>query len=152
MITLWSNSLCVPLKVMPSIGTSTSSSGPWDGNNWNENSSITFTALDVLLVCLSWRLHDNGKGGPTIDYIQKWRNLSLNCKERLFETTGLDMCTQRMTWGLPYILQGIKPKTLKELATSTYGMKLRMSSLGNLAPLVQKPKQGNAKFLQRGQD
>ena len=32
------------------------------------------------------------KEEPVIDYIQRWRNLSLNCKERLSESAALDMC------------------------------------------------------------
>ena len=39
-----------------------------------------------------------------IDYIYRWRNLSLNCKERLSESAALDMCIQGMKWGLRYIL------------------------------------------------
>ena len=32
------------------------------------------------------------KEEPVIDYIHKWRNLSLNCKEQLSESAALDMC------------------------------------------------------------
>ena len=34
------------------------------------------------------------KDEPVIDYIHRWRNLSLNYKERLFELAVLDMCIQ----------------------------------------------------------
>mgnify|MGYP004683078557 CR=1 FL=1 len=44
---------------------------------------------------------------PVIDYINRWRSLSLNCKDRLSESSAIEMCTQGMQWGLRYILQGI---------------------------------------------
>ncbi|KAL0411798.1 UNVERIFIED_CONTAM: hypothetical protein Slati_3769500 [Sesamum latifolium] len=39
-----------------------------------------------------------------IDYINRWRNLSLNCKDRLSEASAIEMCIQEMHWGLCYIL------------------------------------------------
>ncbi|KAL0456117.1 UNVERIFIED_CONTAM: hypothetical protein Slati_0950900 [Sesamum latifolium] len=53
------------------------------------------------------------KEEPVIDYINRWRNLSLNCKDRLFEASAIEMCIQGMHWGLCYILQGILPNLLK---------------------------------------
>ncbi|KAL0439902.1 UNVERIFIED_CONTAM: hypothetical protein Slati_2473200 [Sesamum latifolium] len=34
------------------------------------------------------------KEEPVIDYINRWRNLSLNCKDRLSETFAIEMCIQ----------------------------------------------------------
>ncbi|KAL0439248.1 UNVERIFIED_CONTAM: hypothetical protein Slati_2407800 [Sesamum latifolium] len=57
------------------------------------------------------------KEEPVIDYINRWRNLSLNYKNRLSEASTIEMCIQGMHWGLCYILQGILPKSFEELAT-----------------------------------
>ena len=51
------------------------------------------------------------KEESVIDYIQWWRNLSLNCKDQLSEESAIEMCIQGMNWAISYILQGIKPKT-----------------------------------------
>ena len=57
------------------------------------------------------------KDKPIIDYINHWRPLSLDYKDRLSEVSVVEMCIQGMHWGLLYILQGIQPHTFKELAT-----------------------------------
>ncbi|KAK6160329.1 hypothetical protein DH2020_003710 [Rehmannia glutinosa] len=63
-----------------------------------------------------------------IDYINRWRNLSLNCKDQLSEASAIEMCIQGMNWGLCYILQGIKPKTFEELATRAYAIEISMNA------------------------
>ena len=59
-----------------------------------------------------------------IDYTHRWRNLSLNCKERLYKAFTLDMRIQGMIWIIHYILQGIKLKTFEELVTGAYDIEL----------------------------
>lgn len=83
------------------------------------------------------------KGEPVIDYINRWRALSLDCKDRLTELSAVEMCTQGMHWGLLYILQGIKPRTFEELATRAHDMELSIASRGTkdfLVPEVKKDK------------
>ncbi|KAL9244247.1 hypothetical protein vseg_018044 [Gypsophila vaccaria] len=45
---------------------------------------------------------------PVIEYINRWRALSLECKERLSETYAVEMCINGMDWDLLYIFNGIK--------------------------------------------
>ena len=66
-----------------------------------------------------------------IDYIQSWRSLSLNYKDRLSETSSIEMCIKEMKWGLSYILQGVKLSTFEELATHAYDMELSILDAGN---------------------
>ncbi|KAA0038071.1 ty3-gypsy retrotransposon protein [Cucumis melo var. makuwa] len=54
------------------------------------------------------------KGESIIDYINRWRAINLDCKDRFTELSTIEMCTQGMHWGLLYILQGIKPHTFEE--------------------------------------
>ncbi|KAM1201582.1 hypothetical protein ACFX2J_017660 [Malus domestica] len=70
------------------------------------------------------------KDEPVIDYINRWRTLSLDCKDRLSETSSIEMCIQGMQWGLQYILQGIKPRTFEELATRAHDMELSIAHHG----------------------
>ena len=77
------------------------------------------------------------KEEPVIDYIQRWRNLSLNCKDQLSEASTIEMCIQGTNWAISYILQGIKPKTFEELATRAHDMELSIASNGHQGPPVQ---------------
>uniref|UniRef100_M1DES9 Uncharacterized protein n=1 Tax=Solanum tuberosum TaxID=4113 RepID=M1DES9_SOLTU len=62
-----------------------------------------------------------------VDFINLWRSLSLNCKDRLSETSSIDMCIQSMNWGLHYILHGLKPNTFEELENRAHDMELSMT-------------------------
>ncbi|KAM1084578.1 hypothetical protein ACFX2I_022778 [Malus domestica] len=76
------------------------------------------------------------KDEPVIDYINRWRTLSLDCKDRLSETSSIEMCIQGMQWGLQYILQGIKPRTFEELATRAHDMELSIAHHGKKEPIT----------------
>ncbi|KAM2040999.1 hypothetical protein ACFX16_034858 [Malus domestica] len=73
---------------------------------------------------------------PVVDYINRWRNLSLDCKDRLSEISSIEMCVQGMQWGLYYILQGIKPRTFEELATRAHDMELSIAHHGKKEPIT----------------
>ncbi|KAM0963386.1 hypothetical protein ACFX2A_022860 [Malus domestica] len=76
------------------------------------------------------------KDEPVIDYINRWRTLSLDCKDRLSETSSIEMCIQGMQWGLQYIIQGIKPRTFEELATRAHDMELSIAHHGKKEPIA----------------
>ncbi|KAM1201782.1 hypothetical protein ACFX2J_017828 [Malus domestica] len=76
------------------------------------------------------------KDEPVVDYINRWRNLSLDCKDRLSEISLIDMYVQGMQWGLHYILQGIKPRTFEELATRAHDMELSIAHHGKKEPIT----------------
>ncbi|KAK3006393.1 hypothetical protein RJ639_015477 [Escallonia herrerae] len=80
-----------------------------------------------------------GKEEPLVDYINRWRALSLDCKERLSEASAVEMCMQGMHWGLLYILQGNKPRTFEELATRGHNMEITISSHGGSNPPIVEP-------------
>ncbi|KAL0408132.1 UNVERIFIED_CONTAM: hypothetical protein Sradi_1747600 [Sesamum radiatum] len=68
--------------------------------------------------------HHQRKDEPVLDYINNWRNLSLNCKDTLSEISAVELCIQGMRWKLCYILQALKPKTFGELATRAHGIEM----------------------------
>ena len=57
------------------------------------------------------------KDESVVDYINRWRSLSIDCKDRLSEVSAMEMCIQGMHWSLLYIFQGIRPRTFEELTT-----------------------------------
>ncbi|KAM2086709.1 hypothetical protein ACFX1R_024217 [Malus domestica] len=68
--------------------------------------------------------------------MNRWHNLSLDCKDRLSEISSIEMCVQGMQWGLHYILQGIKPRTFEELATRAHDMELSIAHHGKKKPIT----------------
>ncbi|XP_038876523.1 uncharacterized protein LOC120068954 [Benincasa hispida] len=80
------------------------------------------------------------KEEPVIDYINRWRALIMDCKDRLTELSAVEMCMQGMHWELLYILQGIKPRTFEELATRAHEMKLSISNRGTWDFLNHEPR------------
>ncbi|KAL0292071.1 UNVERIFIED_CONTAM: hypothetical protein Scaly_2606500 [Sesamum calycinum] len=68
------------------------------------------------------------KDEPVVDYINHWRSWSLNCEDKLSETSAIEMCIQGMHWGLLYILQGIKSRNFEKLATRAHDMELSIAN------------------------
>ena len=97
--------------------------------NWFYNTRRTVSMMELTNTQL-W------KDEPVVDYINRWRSLSLDCKDKLTEISAMEMCIQGMHLGLLYILQGIKPRIFKELANWVHDMELSISSHGNTKPLI----------------
>ena len=76
------------------------------------------------------------KDEPVVDYINRWRSLSLDYNDRLSEVLAVELCIQGMHWGLLYILQGIQPHTFEELATQAHGMELSIANHGAKKDLI----------------
>ncbi|KAL0362103.1 UNVERIFIED_CONTAM: hypothetical protein Scaly_1165500 [Sesamum calycinum] len=81
--------------------------------------------------------HIMGKQVEAHDEKQRWRNLRLNCKDKLSEASDIEMCIQDMHLGLVYILQGILSKSFEELATRAHDMELSITTSGVEGPPVQ---------------
>ena len=71
------------------------------------------------------------KDESIVDYINHWRSLSLDCKDKLFEVLAVEMCIQGMHWGLLFILQVIRPRTFEELATRAHDIELSIANHGS---------------------
>ncbi|KAK3026904.1 hypothetical protein RJ639_041373 [Escallonia herrerae] len=110
---------------------------PHSINSWEqlEQEFLKFTPCTVSMIELtnSCQWIDE----PVIDYINRWKNLSLNCKDRVSESSAIEMCIQGMQWGLQYILQGMQPKTFEDLATSAHDMELSIAAHENQGLPIQ---------------
>ncbi|KAL0362164.1 UNVERIFIED_CONTAM: hypothetical protein Scaly_1171600 [Sesamum calycinum] len=105
----------------------------------NRSYSTRQTVSMVELTNLSER-----KEEPVVDYINGWRNLSHNCKDRLSEASTIEMCIKACR-SPRYILQGILPKSFKELTTRAHDMELYITTSGFEGPLVHEPRRTNEK-------
>ena len=54
-----------------------------------------------------------GKDELVMDYINRWRMLSLDSKDQLSEISAVEICIQGMHGGLVYILQELSLEHLK---------------------------------------
>jgi len=68
------------------------------------------------------------KDEPVLDYINRWRALNLECKDRLSDACAVDMCIQQMNWDLLYVLQMSKPRTFQKLATKAHDVEVTVAS------------------------
>ncbi|KAG9458357.1 hypothetical protein H6P81_002865 [Aristolochia fimbriata] len=90
------------------------------------------------------------QGEKVIEYINRWRNLSLNCKEStsLSTQTSIDMCIRGMNWTLVYFLQSRKPRDFQELATEAHNMEILIQEKGEgKAPMTEADKK--PKFVKK---
>jgi len=68
------------------------------------------------------------KDEPVLDYINRWRSLSLECKDCLSEAFVVEICAQGMEWDLLYVLQMSKPRTFQELATKVHDIEMKIAN------------------------
>ncbi|KAL2532654.1 Retrotrans gag domain-containing protein [Abeliophyllum distichum] len=83
------------------------------------------------------------------EYIERWRNLVLNCKERISEASSIDMCVQGMHWGLLYNLQANMPYSFEELATRAHDLEIQIARHGSYLPSDIRDKKDPKKEIKR---
>ncbi|GKV21559.1 hypothetical protein SLEP1_g31529 [Rubroshorea leprosula] len=83
------------------------------------------------------------------DFIERWRNLVLNCREKISEISSIDMCVQGMHWGLLYNLQANMPHTFEELATRAHDLEIQIARHGNFLPTDARDKKESRKDVKK---
>nr|XP_011468706.1 PREDICTED: uncharacterized protein LOC105352760 [Fragaria vesca subsp. vesca] len=78
-------------------------------------------------------------GEPVVKFINRWRTLSLDCKDKLSELSAVEMCIQGMHWDLLYILQRCEALSFEELATRAHDMELSLASHGQRKYDIMEP-------------
>jgi len=68
------------------------------------------------------------KDEPVLDYIDHWRSLSLECKDRQTDVSTIKICAHGMEWDLLYVLRMSKPRTFQELATKAHDIEMTIAS------------------------
>ncbi|KAL2493101.1 Ribonuclease H [Abeliophyllum distichum] len=92
---------------------------------------------------------NRARRGLVEEYIERWRNLVLNCKERISEASSIDMCVQGMHWGLLYNLQANMPHSFEELATRAYDLKIQIARYESYLPSDVRDKKDPKKEIKR---
>jgi len=68
---------------------------------------------------------------PVLDYINRWRSLSLECKGHFTKASAIEMCAQGVEWDLLDVLQMSKPRNFQELATKVHPMEMNIANCRN---------------------
>jgi len=68
------------------------------------------------------------KDEHVLNHINRWRSLSLECKDHLSEPSVAEMCAQGMEWDLLYVLQMSKSRTFQELASKAHDMEMTLAN------------------------
>ncbi|GKV04930.1 hypothetical protein SLEP1_g17015 [Rubroshorea leprosula] len=89
------------------------------------------------------------KDESVIDFVERWRNLVLNCREKISEISSIDMCVQGMHWGLLYNLQANMPHTFEELATRAHDLEIQIARHGNFLPTNAHDKKESRKDVKK---
>ena len=113
-------------------------------NSWEHEFLNRFYSTQCTVSMTELTNTKQWKDEPVLNYINRWRSLSLECKDRLTEASAVEMCTQGMEWDLLYVLQMSKPRTFQELATKAHDMEMTIDGKSSSSYEIKKDK-GEAK-------